>query len=112
MVQNRPKGEIRVVSGADIKAKIDGPQMTRRAQSKGEETPMKNLFRSAVLTAVAVPFLVAAPAPKAQNSTAQSTDTTQTTATTTTKKTHKHHNKKNKGTTESSTTESSTTANK
>lgn len=64
---------------------------------------MKRLFTSALLTAVAVPFLVAAPAAKkAQNSTASSTDTTATTATKV-KKTRKHHKKVS--TTEQSTTQ-------
>jgi hypothetical protein len=64
---------------------------------------MKKLFASSLLTAVAVPFLMAAPAAKkVQNS-------TDTTMNSTAKHTHKKKVKKNsKGTTESATTATST----
>ena len=69
-----------------------------------ENKTMKKLFASSILTAVAVPFLMAAPAAsKAQNT---STDTTMSS---TAKKTHKKKVKKNStGTTESSTAATST----
>jgi hypothetical protein len=63
---------------------------------------MKKLFASSLLTAVAVPFLMAAPAAKVQNS-------TDTTMNSTAKHTHKKKVKKNsKGTTESATNATAT----
>lgn len=63
---------------------------------------MKKLFASSLLTVVAVPFLMAAPA---AHKNAQNTDTMSSTA----KKTHKKKVKKSpKGTTETSTTATST----
>jgi hypothetical protein len=65
---------------------------------------MKKLFASSLLTVVAVPFLMAAPAAKKVQNT--STDTTMNS---TSKKAHKHKTKKNsKGTTESDTNSTST----
>jgi hypothetical protein len=79
-------------------------EILRRPTNK-EKTYMRSLLTSTLLAAVAVPFLMAAPAVKK----AQNTTTSQTTETTT-EKPKKHHHKKDTGkTTESSTTSTSET---
>jgi hypothetical protein len=81
-------------------ARESSVQKTSATNSK-EKTQMKKFAISTLLTAVAVPFLVAAPAAKK----AQNTSTTSTTST----KVHKKKSKKNgTSSTEGSTTSTST----
>lgn len=85
---------------------VSAEQETRRAQKIKEKiTAMKKMFTTALLSAVAVPFLVAAPAPKAQNTAAGSTMESGTAKT----KVKKHHKKHSTSATESSTTSTSAT---
>jgi hypothetical protein len=80
------------------------PQTTIRHKLK-EKTTMKKFITSTLLTAVAVPFLMAAPAAKKAQNTSQ---TSTASSTTTSSKKVKKHNKKNTSSTESSTTSTST----